>query len=170
MKIIEGRVRIGPDFEGTGSFSTVTSFVETLGRIGEETGSTIQAFDATYVAGEEHLRMAVDRAGRARRREETIADDPAVEILLYAAGRRQIDQAMEMGVSAGDQPVVVVIVNGEEERAREAIEEHLTLSEVTPDPETIATFFHITERERRVTEADLETLVCERIALLDVEK
>lgn len=170
MKTVEGRVRIGPDVDGARAFPTVRSFVDSLDAIGEETGATIQAFDARYVAGHEHLRTAVDRAERARHRDEAIAEDPAVEILLYAAGRRQIDRAMEMGVSAGESGVVVVISGGDEKRARNAVAERITSFDVTPDPELIASFFDVTERERRATGADLETLVCERVALLDVEK
>jgi KEOPS complex subunit Cgi121 len=177
VKVLEGRVQIGAGTgvsdetePARGTFDSVDGFLESLAEIGEDTGATIQAFDARYVAGEAHLRSAVEHATRAIERGENVADEPAVEVLLYAAGRRQIDQAMEMGVGPGDRGVVVVVTGGEESEAAEAVREVLQPATVDPDPSVLADFFGITEVERQATPADLETLVCERVALLDVEK
>jgi KEOPS complex subunit Cgi121 len=170
MKIVHGQVRVGREFEGAGAFPDVAAVLEELDAIAESTGSTIQAFDARYVAGEEHLQTAVEHALRSRRRGEFIADDQAVEMLLYAAGRRQIDQAMEMGVKPGEQPVAVVIDGGEETQAAEAVGSLLGSPGSGPDAERITSFFGISAKEREATDADLEELVCERVALLDVEK
>jgi len=77
------------------------SFVTEIGAIGDRHGVTIQAFDSRYIADRPHLERAVKLADRAIERGENVARDRAVEILLYAAGRRQIDRALEMGVSEG---------------------------------------------------------------------
>jgi len=100
MEVVEGRADI----------DDVGAFVAELDAIGESHGVTVQAFDARYVVDREHLARAVALADRARERGDTIAEDFGVEILLYAAGRRQINRALEMGVSEGECPVVAVIV------------------------------------------------------------
>ncbi|ELY90618.1 KEOPS complex Cgi121-like subunit [Natrialba hulunbeirensis JCM 10989] len=159
------------------------AFVTDLGEISERHGVTIQAFDARYVAGQQHLQRTVEFADRAIDRGENVARDRAVEILLYAAGRRQIDQALEMGVSEGETRAVVLIDHagstengrGDLEAAREAITELETFVEPEPtlddtDEETLQSFFDITGAERAATDASLGALVRERVALLEVEK
>ncbi|PSQ39701.1 KEOPS complex component [Halobacteriales archaeon SW_12_71_31] len=47
-------------------------------------------------------------ADRARGRNEGIARKRAVEVLLYAAGRRQIDRALAMGLTEGTTAAVVL--------------------------------------------------------------
>ncbi len=158
------------DVAARGRFDSLDSFLEELDSIADSHECIVQAFDARYVAGPGHLRSAVEHARRAIARGENVADSPAVEVLLYAAGRRQIDRAMEMGVDTGDQHLVVVAVGGDEAAAAEAIRERIQPASVEPDPERIESFFAITDDERSATDADLEALVVERVALLDVEK
>jgi KEOPS complex subunit Cgi121 len=95
--------------EGRASVENVDAFLDELAAIGEATGCVVQAFDARYVVDREHLARAVERADRSFERDENVARDRAVEILLYAAGRRQIDRALEMGVGEGTGPVAVVV-------------------------------------------------------------
>jgi KEOPS complex subunit Cgi121 len=162
--------------EGIATVEDVDAFVTELGAIGEEFGCAVQAFDARYVADRTHLERAVELADRARAHDEAIADDHAVEILLYAAGRRQIDRALEMGVAEGECPAVVVVhgtsEDSDESAAAGAVENLLdpagTLGE--SDPERLRSFFDIGEREERATTAGLPALVGERVALLAVDK
>jgi KEOPS complex subunit Cgi121 len=93
---------------GTVDIDDVDAFVERLADVAADHGVTVQAFDARYVVDRAHLERAVELADRAIARGENVADDHAVEILLYAAGRRQINRAFEMGVSEGEHPVVVL--------------------------------------------------------------
>ena len=97
MRVIEGRATV----------DDVDDFVERLGEIGDAHGVVVQTFDARYVVDREHLERAVSLADRAFDRGEAIARDRAVEILLYAAGRRQINCALAMGVGEGDRPLQV---------------------------------------------------------------
>ena len=98
--------------EGTVEIDDLEAFLERIREIADEHGVTIQAFDARYVADRAHLERAVELARRSLDRGENVADDPAVEILCYAAGRRQIDRALEMGVAEGSGPVAVVVAGG----------------------------------------------------------
>lgn len=163
------------------------AFVADLGEIGERHGTTIQAFDASYLADRRHLERAVELADRAIDRGENVARDRAVEILLYAAGRRQIDRALEMGVGEGENRAVVLADGSEpssEERGPEVDDETAALEDVReldvfvgaestleePDEATLESFFEITDAERGATDAGLGDLVRERVVLLEVEK
>ncbi|GAB3666706.1 KEOPS complex subunit Cgi121 [Halopiger thermotolerans] len=158
------------------------SFVADLNGIGDRHDVTIQAFDARYVADRRHIERAVELADRAIDRGENVARNRAVEILLYAAGRRQIDRALEMGVDAGENRAVVLVDSrsdgdtGEAEAAAleavtglEAFVERAPTLEST-DEDTLCGFFEITDAEREATDASLAALVRERVALLEVEK
>lgn len=162
MRIVDGRAEI----------ENVDAFVNTIGRISDETGSTIQLFNAEYVAGERHLRRAVELAARAVDRGTTIARDPAVELLLYAAGRRQINRALEMGVDEGSMAVVGVVDGGDDATAVAAVEDLLVSTDSVEwgDRAVLKSFFDIGKTEQAVVDGDLEAIVLERVALLAVEQ
>jgi len=166
MELIEGRLTV----------DDVDELVERLDAIGDEHGSTVQAFDARYVAGREHFERAVELADRAIERGENVARDRGVEVLLYAAGRRQINQALEMGVDEGEGPAVILVDGGDEAAAADAVRDRLGLSPVPTvgveyvDEALIRDFFDVTDDERAATDATLADLVRERVALLEVEK
>jgi KEOPS complex subunit Cgi121 len=165
MEVVEGRADV----------DDVGEFVAELGRIGEHHGVTVQVFDARYVVDREHLERAVELAERARGRGETIADDFGVEILLFAAGRRQINRALEMGVSEGTCPVVAVVVGeneGDERAAAADLGERLTDEPTLGayDTERVRAFFDVTDTELDATDGTLADAVRERVALLPVEK
>jgi KEOPS complex subunit Cgi121 len=172
MELVEGRVEVGGE-----RFPDTDAFVEALSAVGEEYDVTVQAFDARYVVSRRHLERALELADRERERGEAIARDRAVEALLYAAGRRQIDRALAMGVGEGETPVVVLVdhPDGEvvdERAAASAVGELLDPGETLGayDPGRVCEFFDIGDAERAATDADLETLVLERVALLVVER
>lgn len=151
----------------------VEALLQALDAIAARTDATIQAFDARYVISSRHLERARELADRAIERDAAVADDRAVEILLYAAGRRQISDALTMGVTSTAHPVVILVDGGDEAAAVEAIDD---LLEESSDPEVlggdadrIQSFFDITDAEL-ATGADLEALVLERVALLAVNR
>lgn len=158
--------------EGVAAVEAVDAFVAEMADVAAETGATVQVFDARYVVSGRHLRRAVELADRAIERGENVARDRAVEMLLYAAGRRQIDDALTMGVSEGETPVVAVVDGGDEAaataRLRERFTERPTLGRY--DDERVREFFDVTDAELAAADGDLEALVCERVALLNVEK
>ena len=168
MELLECRLEI----------DDLDEFVADLGDLGDRHGVTIQAFDADYIADRRHLERAVAFADRAIDRGENVARDRAVEILLYAAGRRQIDRALAMGVDEGETQAVVLVDGNSEEDEAAALEAVEALDTVvgqeptleTQDVETLCDFFEITDAERGATDAPLSALVGERVALLEVEK
>ncbi|WP_224270617.1 KEOPS complex subunit Cgi121 [Haloprofundus salinisoli] len=164
MRLVEGDARI----------EDIDAVVAALGDIADEHETTVQAFDARYVVDRLHLERAVELADRAISRGENVARDRAVEVLLYAAGRRQIDQAFEMGLREGLVSLVVLVDGGAEAVAVDAVADELNLDE-TPtlgeyDRDRLFEFFDVTELELAATEGTLSDTVHERVALLDVEK
>lgn len=163
--------------DGTATVDDLDSFLAALDDAAEATGTTIQAFDADYVVSEAHLERALDRADRAIARGENVARERAVEVLCYAAGRRQINRALAMGVSAGENRVVVLVdaPDGDEAAEAEAVERlrgHVDPAPVLGeyDEATVRSFFDVTDAERDAVEGSLPGLVLERVALLDVQK
>ena len=168
MNIVEGTVPIGGN-----RFEDVGSFIDALDSIGERHDVTVQAFDARYVVSRRHLERAVELADRERGRGEAIARDRGVEIALYAAGRRQIDRAFEMGVSPGETPTVVLVDGpGEEAAAAAAVADLLTPAATLGayDEARVRSFYDIGAAELEATDAGLPALVLERVALLVVER
>jgi KEOPS complex subunit Cgi121 len=163
--------------EGIAEIDDVDTFLGRVNEIADERSVTVQAFDARYVVGRHHLERAVELADRAIARGENVARERGVEVLLYAAGRRQIDDALAMGVSEGRTPVVVVVSDAGGDESAEAaaadavsdlLEPAATLDDY--DADHVRAFFDVTEAELGATDGDLSALVVERVALLDVEK
>ncbi|MCD6457183.1 MAG: hypothetical protein J7K81_10430 [Methanophagales archaeon] len=180
-KIIAGKVRV----------SNVDDFLAVLKTIAHKYDVTIQAMNAELIAGEEHIKSAVKKALRAVGRNRNITNDPGLEILLYAAGRRQIERALAMGVSVseGEKRVAIVIVDAsaraqrgkdlevvaEEVKRKIGIQEEpiseLELKYNEDKKKEMKKFFDITEAElKAVGEKKLKMLVLERVAMLDVLK
>lgn len=162
MRTVEGRVTV----------ADVDAFVETLRAVGDDHDCAVQAFDAAYVAGRPHLETAVRHANRAFDRGENVARDRAMEIMCYVAGRRQIQRALETGVSVGECPAVVLVDGGDEAAAADAVGDLLDPAETLGeyDPDRVAEYFEIGEGELAATGGGYPELVRERVALLDVEK
>lgn len=162
MHLVTGRIEGVP-----------TALLDHLESIAASTGATVQAMDARYVVSRRHLERAVELANRAIDRDDAIADDRGVEILLYAAGRRQIDRALEMGLKEEPHPVAIVVDGGDEEAAADAVAALLTEvtspSSVLGDESRIQEYFEVTQAELD-TGFSLESLVLERVALLVIDK
>jgi KEOPS complex subunit Cgi121 len=165
--------------EGETTIEDVGEFVAWLDGVGDDHDCTVQAFDARYVVSRAHLARALELADRARERGEAVARDRGVEVMLYAAGRRQIDRALECGVREGRGPVVVLVAaDGADDPTRaervaasavaNELDQRGTLGDY--DPERVRAYFDIADPELDATDAGLEALVLERVALLDVEK
>ncbi len=172
-KIVAGKVGI----------SNVDGFLSLLKSIALKHGVTIQAMDAELIAGEAHIKSAVKKALRAVERKRNITSDLGLEILLYAAGKRQIERALAMGVSEGENKVALVIVDATGEKDLEGVAEEVKRKTgIEEEPiqeleynktkkEKIKKFFTITEVEiKAVGEKKLGMLVLERVAMLDVLK
>ena len=160
--------------EANATVSDLDSFIETVGTVADETGATIQAFDARYVVDRDHLEHAVTLADRAIERGNEIARDRAVEFILYASGRRQINRAFEIGVSEGTLPVVILVDGGDESAAESALFDRLDLEPADTlgeyDESLVHEFYDIGDAELTAADGDLSALVRERVSLLTVDR
>lgn len=158
--------------EGVAHIEAVDSFIARLNAIETEHETTVQAFDARYVVDRTHLQRAMALADRAIERGENVARQRSVETLLYAAGRRQIDQALKIGVGTGATPTVVLVDGGQERAATDAIQELLEPQQTLGnyDDDRVRSYFNITEQELAATDVGIPELVRERVVLLTVER
>ncbi len=158
--------------EGTILIDNIEKYLQKLKRISKEKNIVIQALDADKLAGEEHLRFAVEKAIRSFKTGRNIANDLAKEIMLYAAGTRQINKAIRLGVHNGENNIALVAI-GEDIDV-------LEFNEITSKPviqynksknDTLMEIFNITEEETKSVGNDkIPELVLERVALVDVIK
>jgi KEOPS complex subunit Cgi121 len=158
--------------EGTVFVDNVDAFLHRLRKISEEKKMVFLALDADKLAGEEHIRFAVEKAVSSFERGKNIAKDLAKEIMLYAAGTRQITKAMKLGIHEGQNNVVLVAINNRPDFS--------AFTEITPQrvleyrpskKEILMELFSITKEEiEAVGEQKIPELVLERVALLDISK
>ena len=162
MRLIEGTLRVD-DLDAT---------LGALDDVAAKTGATVQAFDARYVVDRAHLERALVLADRAFERGENVARDRGIEVLLYAAGRRQISRALAMGIEEGEKEVVVLVDGGDETAAAEAVTERVeeTATLGAYDEALVRDYFDVGDAELAAVEGSLADLVRERVALLVVEK
>ncbi len=161
--------------EGKVSIDDVEEFLHKLKKISVENNLTLQALDADKIAGEEHIRFAVEKAINSFKTGTAIANDLSKEIMLYAAGTRQISRAVKLGIHKGENNIVLVAVGeaqlpGFDEIFDEIIHEYVLAYNVSKK-EALMKVFGITNEELEAVGKDkLPELVLERVALVDVIK
>lgn len=165
IKIIGGIAEVGD----------VDEFIKTMGDIARRHSVTIQALDADRTAGAEHLRFAAEKAMRSMREGRNIANDLGLEILLYASGKRQIERALQVGISPGRNNIAIIMVGDDVERAgkdiKKVVREAPVLDYDGRKKDLIVKAFGITDAEiEAVGEGKIPELVLERVALLDIRK
>jgi len=162
--------------EGTVFIEDLEEFLQKLKKISRERNLTLQALDADKIAGKEHIMFAVEKAMNSFRKGSNIAYDLAKEIMIYAAGTRQISRALRLGVHEGHNNIVLVAVGYEEEISAAGeefneIEPGHTLEYNGSKRNAVMEVFRITEEEiEAVGETRIPELVLERVALVDVIK
>jgi len=166
-----------------GTIKNIDSFVEHLLLFSKKENLVIQAFDATVIYGKDHLISATTHAQRAFEQGRNATNSLALEILLYAAGERQIQRAIQkIGVKKGEQAIAFVIINDMTLKTKSHIEKaviqkllttfHLTSDDtVLEGNRTTLKKFGITEKEiSTVPESNYGDLILEKVALVDIIK
>ncbi|MDP3104560.1 MAG: KEOPS complex subunit Cgi121 [Candidatus Methanoperedens sp.] len=157
--------------EGKVSIDNVDEFLHKLKKISIENNLTIQALDADKIAGEEHIRFAVEKALNSFRTGTAIANDLSKEIMLYAAGTRQISRAVKLGIHKGENNIVLVAVGDAKLSGFDEIRHEHVLAYNESKKEALMKAFGITNEELEAAgEEKLPELVLERVALVDVIK
>ena len=157
--------------EGVVSIDNVEGFLHKLNKIGKENNLTLQALDADKIAGEEHIRFAIEKAINSFKTGTNIANDLSKEIMLYAAGTRQINKAVKLGIHKGENNIVIVAVGKAQLSGFDEIRPADVLAYNASKREQLMKAFGITKEElEAVGEEKLPELVLERVALVDVIK
>jgi KEOPS complex subunit Cgi121 len=157
--------------EGVMSIDNVEEFLQKLKKISLEKNLTLQALDADKIAGEEHIRFAVEKAINSFKTGTNIANDLSKEIMLYAAGTRQISRAIGLGIHKGNNNIVLVAVGDARLSGFDEIRPGSVLAYRESKKEALMKLFGITNEEiEAVGEEKVPALVLERVALVDVIK
>jgi KEOPS complex subunit Cgi121 len=158
--------------EGTIFIDDIEGFLDKIKKISKEKNVTIQVLDADKLAGEKHIRFAVEKAMNSFKASTNIANDLAKEIMLYVSGTRQISKAMRLGIHKGENNIAIVAVGEEPDLSafNEIKPEHV-LEYNESKKEAVMEVFNITNEEiEAVGEEKISELVLERVALVDVIK
>ncbi|MCX9085168.1 MAG: KEOPS complex subunit Cgi121 [Candidatus Methanoperedens sp.] len=158
--------------EGTVFIENKELFLKKIKEISDGKSLSIQAFDADKIAGKEHLTFAIEKAIESFKKGKNVANDLGKEIMLYAAGTRQINRAVKIGVHDGWNNIVIVAVGDMIDRSvfyeispRNVLKYDGSKNNVLMD------IFKISEKEIEAVGADkIPELVLERVALVDVMK
>lgn len=166
-----------------GSISDVDLFLQKLLKFATTEQMVVQALNADAVYGKEHLLSAAEHALRSWAQGTNATNSIALEILLYAAGERQIQRAIrKMGVRTGKQSIAFILVDTKKQKRNQktydySIEKllrsfHLIYDDTVLEgnSETLK-HFGITDQElRTVPKKKYSDLILEKIAMVDVLK
>jgi KEOPS complex subunit Cgi121 len=166
-----------------GGIKNIDSFIKQLLVFSEKERLVVQAFDATMIYSDDHLISATAHAKRAFQQGTNATGSLALEILLYAAGERQIEKAIKkMGVKKGRKKIVFVLTDPLEGTRKKTIDEtvkrkllktfDLQLDEKAIQGDTgILKRFGITDQELSTIPKDhYGDLILEKVALVDIIK
>jgi KEOPS complex subunit Cgi121 len=146
-------------FGARGTISDIDVFLSRLLIFSKNEDLVMQAFDAEVVFGSDHLISATEHAQRAFQQGTNATNSLQLEILLYAAGERQIHRAIKkIGVKSGKQMIAFVLID----------EKKRTLNKTRYDAVIIRLLcsFHLT-RDDKVLEGNRDTL--RRFGINDLE-
>ena len=165
-----------------GTIKNIDGFVAELLSFSQQEHVILQALNADLIYGKDHVLSAVSHAQRAFKQHTNATNSLALEILLYAAGERQIQKAIaKMGVKQGKQSVVFVLVDTKKTLNRKAYDAvvdrlleafHFTRNDkVLEGNSTTLKRFGITTQElRTIPKQKYGDVILEKIAMVDIIK
>jgi len=166
-----------------GTIKNIDLFLQQLLTFSKKENLVIQALDAAVVYGKDHLISATKHAQRAFEQRTNATNSLALEILLYAAGERQIQKAIKkMGVKTGRQSIAFILVDTKKQRGnrkayQSIIDRLLSTFHMTSDDTLLEgnrntlKHFGIRNQEIRTLPAHkYGDLILEKVAMVDVLK
>lgn len=150
----------------------VREMIARVNAAADAAGSTIVLFDAERIAGFEHVRSAAVHAARSFAEKRNIARTLEMEMLVYASGQRQCSLAAKFGLHAGENEVYVLILGGDEGKAKAMLAEFVDEApQFSVNVKRLRELFDISDAELAVAGTKrVEELVVERVALVDAWK
>ena len=132
-----------------------------------------QIFDASVICGEQHIKAAYHHAKRAFKYGENISNSLSMEVLLYVAATRQIEDAIKFAGAKNNGKYAFLFIGKKKNEAIKFVEElglkldndllKASLSKIKK--------FGITEKElKSVNKSKYADLVLEKMAMLAIKK
>lgn len=164
---------------GRASVSDVDEFLGKLAKADRENRTTSQAFDASSIAGKEHLVHAAHLALAAYATKRNFASSLNIELVCWAAAERQIARAFDkVGVRKASKGLAILSFGVSRAQVRRAlviicrelgIERDDSVLELTREKVSkMCKVFSISKDELKI--APIQKLVLERVALLALER
>lgn len=167
--VVGGRARV----------DDVDEFLRKLATIDKENRTTSQVFDASSIAGKEHLVHAARLALIAQATKKNFASSLHIELFCWVAAERQIARAFEkVGLHKGSKDLAILTLGDSRARVKQAsvnirrdlgIKRDDDVLDVTREKVSkLRKVFSIPKDELKI--APIQKLVLEQIALLTLEK
>ena len=153
----------------------IKQMLKTVEKVSKELGIELQLVDASKVYGKEHLELAAQKAIRAFEEDRNFGKTLAVEVLLYASGKRQISEAIKfMGLHDGIEKIGAIAIAGRGKNVPVELPRMLGLErddKVLEGSDDVLVAFGIGPQAKKGIPKDRwGDLVLEKVALLDIEK
>ncbi|MDI6642559.1 MAG: KEOPS complex subunit Cgi121 [Candidatus Hodarchaeaceae archaeon] len=164
---------------GRASVTGIDGYLRELTNVDRKNRTTSQLFNASRIAGKEHLVHAARLALIAHSTGRNFADSLNVELVCWAAAERQISRAFEkVGLCRGDKNLAILTLGATRMQVKRTmvditrrleIERKDDVLELVPQKVSeISEAFSISKDELKI--APIQKLVLERVALLALEK
>jgi KEOPS complex subunit Cgi121 len=162
-----------------GNIKNLDDFLKKVDNFSFESGLTIQVFNSDVIYGKDHIISAVEHARRSIARKTNTTKSFEKEILLYAAGERQLKLAIpKMGVKEGVGNIAFVFINdSKNEILEKTINDLLKKLNLTKDDNVLngnkntLEMFGISEDEiKTVNKSKYGHIILEKVAMVDIIK
>lgn len=167
--VIGARARVGD----------VDEFLRKLTKVDKENQTNSQAFDASSIAGKEHLVHAARLALTAHATKKNFASSLNIELVCWVAAERQIARAFEkVGLRKGSKDLAILTLGDSRARVKQTLVNIRRELDMKRDDDVLELtrekvskllkVFLISKDELKI--APIQKLVLERVALLALEK
>jgi len=161
-------------FGAKGYIKNVDTFLKEVKKFAEKNKIIIQVFNADKIFGKKHIISAYEHAKRARNNKTNTTNSLDMEIMLYAAGERQLKHAIpKIGVKQGDSNIGVVFIGKSNRLIKDFLKE-MNLKrddKVLEGNKNTLMEFGLTKKEiDTVTVEKYGDLILEKVAMVDIIK
>jgi len=159
----------------TGKIQDVNSFMINLHKVSQHHKISIQVFNASYIFGKDHLLSAYEHARRSFKQGTNATNTLAMEILLYAAGERQIQKALrKLGLQKGLDDIVLLFIGAITQKNIENSLLQLGLKRndkvLEGNLNTLKNWGFSQQELATVSKENRNLLILEKVALVDIIK
>lgn len=158
-----------------GNIQNIDDFLDEIREFSDKNNVSIQVFNADLIYGEKHLISAYEHAERAMKQKTNTTNSLEMEILLYAAGERQLKIAIpKMGIRKGNSNLAIVVVNYKSDKIINNLLSEFNLERddkvLEGDKNTLKKFGLKQKEIDTVAKAKYQDLILEKVAMVDIIK